>query len=173
MISTRGRTVIVQPSGVNIEPGLACRNRGAMLRLNPRSGHKPGGNDMGSKRSSVVIALSFCWLAFSLPLRAQEENWEAQAPKPEFWSVTGVSSDDVLNIRDVPSADSRSLGGIPPHAHGVRNLGCRRNQLSLERWMNMSQSDRQDAQMLWCRVEYRGLQGWVAGRFLKADAAPK
>lgn len=96
-------------------------------------------------------------------LRAADEE------PPAFWAVTGVGSDDVLYMRDVPSADSRSLARIPYDAHGLKHLGCRRNQLSLQQFMKMSADERRDAQTLWCRVEYRGQQGWVAGRFLKPD----
>ena len=90
-----------------------------------------------------------------------------------FWAVTGVAAGDVLHLRDVPSAESRSLANIPPNARGLRHLGCRRNQPALEVWMRMNIAQRQAAQMLWCRVEYRGKQGWVAGRYLRADPGPR
>jgi hypothetical protein len=117
--------------------------------------------------SSAVVAFIWSISAPGLPALAQED--EPEVLKPEYWAVTGVSSGDVLNIRDVPSADSRSLGGIPPDAHGVKNLGCRRNELSLDRWMKANESQRQEAKMIWCRVQFHGLEGWVAGRFLKED----
>jgi predicted Fe-S protein YdhL (DUF1289 family) len=88
----------------------------------------------------------------------------------DFWAVTGVAAGDVLYLRDMPSADSRSLARIPPNARGLKHLGCRRNQPALEQWMRMSEEQRREAQTKWCRVEYRGKQGWVAGRYLKKDA---
>jgi predicted Fe-S protein YdhL (DUF1289 family) len=88
----------------------------------------------------------------------------------DFWAVTGVAAGDVLYLRDMPSADSRSLARIPPNARGLKHLGCRRNQPALEQWMRMSEQQRREAQTNWCRVEYRGKQGWVAGRYLKKDA---
>jgi hypothetical protein len=91
--------------------------------------------------------------------------------QPDYWAVTGVASDDALNLRDVPSADSKSLARIPPKARGLKNLGCRRNQPPLELWMRMDQKARREARTLWCRVEYQGKQGWVAGRYLRKDAA--
>ena len=90
-----------------------------------------------------------------------------------YWAVTGVAAGDVLHLRDVPSAESRSLARIPPNARGLKHLGCRRNQPALEVWMRMSTAQRQAAQSLWCRVEYRGKQGWVAGRYLRADPGPR
>jgi hypothetical protein len=84
--------------------------------------------------------------------------------------VTGVAPNDVLHVRDVPSADSRSIGTIPPAAHGLQNLGCLRKQASLDDWVRMTAAQRADSKLLWCRVEYKGTIGWVAGRFLKQDS---
>ena len=95
----------------------------------------------------------------------------AQA-NPKSWAVTGVDAGDVLNMRDVASADSRKVGSIPPDARGLKNLGCLSKQPSLEAWMRMTDAEKQDAKILWCRVEYRGRQGWVAARYLKDDSAP-
>jgi hypothetical protein len=92
--------------------------------------------------------------------------------KVETWSVTGVGPRDVLNMRDVPSADSRILGSIPRDAHGLKGLGCLRAEPPLDVWMRMSKEQRRDAKLLWCRVEYRGKRGWVAGRFLKKEEGP-
>ena len=91
------------------------------------------------------------------------------APSPPFWAVTGVRSNDVLHLRDVPSAESKSLAGIPPNAHGLKNLGCRHSEPPLEQWVRMSKAQRELAATQWCRVEYQGKQGWVAGRYLKKD----
>lgn len=88
---------------------------------------------------------------------------------PEFWAVTGVSAGDVLHLRDVPSADSKSLADIPPNARGLKHLGCRRNQPPLDLWMRMNETARREALTQWCRVEYGGMQGWVAGRYLTKD----
>jgi hypothetical protein len=114
------------------------------------------------RRFAILIAVATSTLAPAGAV-AQDEL------SPRFWAVTGVSAGDVLHLRDVPSAESRSLAGIPANAHGLTNLGCRRNQLPLEQWMRMSKTQRELAQTRWCRVEYRGKQGWVAGRFLKND----
>lgn len=93
----------------------------------------------------------------------------AAAQQPSYWAVTGVAKDDALHLRDMPSADSRSLARIPSNARGLKHIGCRRNHPPLEEWMRMSQQQRQEAQTEWCRIEYRGKEGWVAGRFLKKD----
>ncbi|KAB2912424.1 MAG: hypothetical protein F9K29_19350 [Hyphomicrobiaceae bacterium] len=95
----------------------------------------------------------------------------AEEVTPAFWAVTGVRAGDVLHLRDVPSAESKSLAGIPPDARGLKNLGCRTNVVPLEQWARMTKAQRDYAQTRWCRVEYRGQQGWVAQRYLKQDSA--
>ena len=80
---------------------------------------------------------------------------------------------DVLHLRDVPSADSKSLAGIPFNAKGLKHLGCRRNEMPFEDWVKLSKEARKASLMQWCRVEYNGQQGWVAGRFLKPDETQK
>jgi hypothetical protein len=92
----------------------------------------------------------------------------AEEPPPH-WAVTGVPQDDVLNMRDMPHGDSKKLAGIPPDAHGLKNLGCLKAEPSLERWASMTPDERANAKLEWCRVEYHGQQGWVAARFLKPD----
>ncbi len=89
---------------------------------------------------------------------------------PVFLAVIGVRSDDVLHLRDVPSADSKSLADIPPNARGLKKIGCMRVQLSMDRYMYMSKQERNDAQAPWCRVEYKGMQGWVSARYVKEEA---
>jgi predicted Fe-S protein YdhL (DUF1289 family) len=92
---------------------------------------------------------------------------------PKYWAVTGVAAGDVLNMRDVPHGDSRKLAGIPPNARGLKNFGCLRPEPSLDRWMEMTEAERRNAKLEWCRVEYKGRQGWVAARFLKPDTTAR
>ena len=73
------------------------------------------------------------------------------------------------NLRDVPSADSKSLAGIPFNARGLKNFGCRRGELPFDQWARMREPQRRAANTKWCRIEFQGKQGWVAGRFLKED----
>jgi hypothetical protein len=87
--------------------------------------------------------------------------------------VTGVRADDVLHLRDVPNADSKSLARIPFNARGLKHLGCRRNEMPFEDWVKLNKEARKASLMQWCRVEYNGQQGWVAGRFLKPDETQK
>jgi hypothetical protein len=94
---------------------------------------------------------------------------QTAAPDPQLWAVTGVRSDDALNLRVAPDADSPRVARIPFNARGLRNYGCP-NHVTFEQWKRMTelQKDRA-ARARWCEVEYRGQKGWVAGRFLKED----
>jgi hypothetical protein len=38
---------------------------------------------------------------------------------------------------------------------------------SFDEWMRMSKAERERGPTQWCRVEYRGKQGWVAARYLR------
>jgi len=106
---------------------------------------------------------------------AQEspQTLDSFSEMPAFWAVTGVRPDDVLHLRDVPNADSKSLARIPFNAHGLKHLGCRRNEMPFEDWVKLNKEARKSALMQWCRVEFKGQQGWVAGRFLKPDESQK
>jgi uncharacterized protein YgiM (DUF1202 family) len=95
----------------------------------------------------------------------------AAADGPTFWAVTGVRSDDALNLRVAPDADSRRIAKIPFNARGLKNLGCP-NHVTFEQWKRMTQAQKDyAASARWCQIEYNGLKGWVAGRFLKEDEA--
>lgn len=115
-------------------------------------------------RIAHFIAAAFVMAATALPARSEE---------PKFWAVAGVKANDVLHLRDVPSADSKSLARIPANARGLKHLGCRRNQPPMDIWVRMSEGAKREALTRWCRIEYRGQQGWVAGRFLTPDPRGK
>jgi hypothetical protein len=127
-------------------------------------------------RTAPLVAAALVILAgLGEPAGAQEppQTLDSFNEMPAFWAVTGVRSDDVLHLRDVPSADSKSLAGIPFNAKGLKHLGCRRNEMPFEDWVKLNKEARKSALMQWCRVDYKGQQGWVAGRFLKPDDTQK
>ncbi|WP_269930482.1 SH3 domain-containing protein [Aminobacter sp. HY435] len=72
------------------------------------------------------------------------------APGPRSWRVVGVAPNDVLNMRESPSPRGFVVDEIPFDASGLRNLGCIDGQG-------------------WCKVRFRGREGWVNGRFLRPD----
>lgn len=92
----------------------------------------------------------------------------ATADGPDHFAVRGVAAGDVLNIRAGPDAGTRKLGQIPPGASCIRNLGCQ-GGLSYQEFSTLSPEQRLQRERenpRWCRVEYRGIAGWVAGRYL-------
>ena len=97
----------------------------------------------------------------------------ADADGPDYYRVVGVAADDVLNIRTEPTASAKTIGAIPPKADGVRNLGCK-GGLSFAEWEKASPAERTASRRArWCRISYRGVEGWVAGRFLAEGSAPR
>lgn len=91
---------------------------------------------------------------------------------PDYYAVTGVAANGVLNIRAEPSAKSRKIGEIPHDARGLQNLGCTGGP-SFAEWLEMTENERQRAgRNRWCKVRYRGKVGWVAGRYLMEDSNP-
>lgn len=125
--------------------------------------------DFMSRSAGVRFSTILAVLAAMLPMSGAF----ADDNPPKFFAVTGVPADDVLNLRDVPHGDSRKLAGIPPNARGLKNFGCLKPEPSLDRWMTMTDEEKRNAKLEWCRVEYHGRQGWVAARFLKPDAGAR
>jgi hypothetical protein len=90
---------------------------------------------------------------------------------PAYWAVTGVASYDSLNLRMAPNGDAKRIAKIPFNARGLKNYGCP-NYVTFEQWKRMTQAQKDTAaRVRWCQVEYNGMKGWVAGRFLKEDEA--
>jgi len=110
----------------------------------------------------VAVFLSACLVTQAI----------ADASGPDFFRVTGVAADDVLNIRAAPDAASVKIGQIPPDGEGVRNLGCQ-GGLSFAEWQSASETERAAAaDARWCRIDYQGIEGWVAGRYLAEGTPP-
>jgi len=91
-----------------------------------------------------------------------------EADGPDYWAVTGVAADDVLNIRAEADPRSPKIGEIPPDGTCVRNLGCV-GGLTFEEHTTLTEEEKQRIlreRPRWCRIEYQGTEGWVAGRYL-------
>lgn len=93
----------------------------------------------------------------------------ADADGPDFYQVTGVAANDTLNIRAKPDPQATKVGEIPHDGICIRNLGCK-GGLSFQEFTTLSPAER--AKRLkknprWCQVEYQGITGWVAGRYLR------
>jgi hypothetical protein len=163
-----------------VTDAAACHNAGTFLgtfsSLGPSGGigfefMRTTGEIMGDPIISRIAGrFAFACVSLSLLTHAASAN-DSKSEPPKFWAVTGVATNDVLNMRDVPDGDSKKLGAIPPNAHGIKNIGCMTPTPSLERWMVMTPAEKANSKLEWCRIEYKGQQGWVAARFLKPDAA--
>ena len=93
----------------------------------------------------------------------------AEADGPDYWQVKGVAKDDVLNIREAADPHSKKLGEIPPGGACVKNLGCV-GGLTFEEFTTLSDEEKkriEHERPRWCKIEYEGTVGWVAGRFLE------
>lgn len=66
-----------------------------------------------------MIRFLLLFLFLALPLRAEEF--------PALYAVTGVASNDVLNIRARPDAESPIIGSLAPDATGVEVIGTSGN----------------------------------------------
>jgi hypothetical protein len=99
-------------------------------------------------------------------------SWQAAfatADGPDSYAVSGVAAEDTLSLRAGPSADAEKIGQIAHDARGLQNLGCQ-GLPSLTEWQEMTGAEREASRRnYWCRVRYLGVEGWVAGRFLRED----
>ena len=65
---------------------------------------------------------------------------------PSSFRVAGVDLDDVLNVRDGPSAEHDVIGSILPDAAGIKIVG--------------------PCVSAWCPIQHRGINGWVNSFYL-------
>ncbi len=116
---------------------------------------------MALRARPVVLVL---WLALACIGEAQ-----ATADGPDAYAVTGVAAGDVLNIRDAPSPTATKIGEVPHDGRRLENLGCRGGP-TIVQWERMNETEREQARrQRWCKIRYGGIEGWVAGWFLKED----
>lgn len=66
---------------------------------------------------------------------------------PQYFQVTGVASDDTLNVRAAPDAGSADIGDLPHDATGVEVHGT-------------------DASGQWGQIIWQEGMGWISMRFL-------
>lgn len=145
-------------SSIRRRPILMCPTPGkATRRAEDRArGRAPAPRDLAASLLAALLLLAIA------------EQPGAEADGPDFFQVVGVASDDLLNIRAEPSPRARKLGTIPPDGKCVRNLGCR-GGLTFEEFTTLSATEqalRLRESPRWCRIEYKGMSGWVAGRYL-------
>jgi hypothetical protein len=97
---------------------------------------------------------------------------QASADGPDHYRVRNVSPGRHVTLRAGPSTESAPLARIASNATCLRSLGCR-GGLTLEEFTTLSEEDqgrRAAENPRWCKVDFRGTVGWVAGRYLAEDA---
>ena len=105
-----------------------------------------------TKDNPVTIAQAPRAAAVPLPISRQSQSVPIRPAAPSFaglapsFKVAGVDDDDVLNVREGPSADYDAIGEIPPQAEGVTISG--------------------PCQLEWCPIVHRNLKGWVNRYYL-------
>jgi hypothetical protein len=91
------------------------------------------------------------------------------ADGPDYWQVHGVESGDVLNIRKEANAQSEKIGEISHDGQCIKNLKCV-GGLTYNEFSTLSEAEKEKINKerpRWCYIEYNGIKGWVAGRFLR------
>ncbi|WP_050929297.1 META domain-containing protein [Aestuariivita boseongensis] len=97
----------------------------------------------------------------------------ATADGPDYLRVTGVASDDVLNMRTLPSVRGDIVGRIPAGADGVMSFGCV-GGLSFGEWQNATAEERAAAaRRTWCLVGHDRVIGWSSERYLSEGNPPE
>lgn len=95
------------------------------------------------KNLTLALGLLVTILGLSLPVSAQDIRVE-----PQLYDVIGVASDDVLNVRETPSANSSIVGMLSHQAHDVEVIAL-------------------NASGKWGLVNTDEQSGWVSMRFMR------
>ena len=146
-------------SGKATGPALACG----------RSESHPAAASATHHRARHIVPFFF-----GLAVAAASGPAHATADGPDFYRVRDVPATSTLSLRAEPSLQAPRIGRIAPDATCLRNLGCQ-GGLTFEEFTTLSEADkrrRTEENPRWCRVEYRGTVGWVAGRYLAEAPCP-
>jgi hypothetical protein len=142
------------------------------MRAGANAGRCPAGE--AGQQVATLLARRIVPLFFGLAVVAASGPAHAIADGPDFYRVRGVSATSALNLRAEPSVDAPRIARIPADATCLRNLGCQ-GGLTFEEFTTLSEADkrrRTEENPRWCKVEYRGTVGWVAGRYLAEAPCP-
>jgi hypothetical protein len=105
---------------------------------------------------------AFIFLAFSPSLYAEADG-------PDFWRVYGVEKSDVLDMYHYADFKAPKTGKIPHDAQCIQNMGCK-GGLTYSEFTALPEAEKRQIlkqRPRWCRVNYQGVTGWVAGRYLQ------
>lgn len=116
------------------------------------------------RRCGRIVAAALI-LATACPLA------HAEADGPDHYRLRNVAPAGSVSLRAEPSASSARIWRIPAGAACLRNMGCQ-GGLTFRELTTLSdapKAQRQRENPRWCKVEYRGTVGWVAGHDLAED----
>jgi SH3-like domain-containing protein len=92
----------------------------------------------------------------------------AEADGPDFFKVSGVASDDALNVHAEAHVKSKVIGEIAPGMDCLKNLGCK-GGLTMNESMTLSkekQAEIERKRPRWCKIDFDGIQGWVYAQYI-------
>lgn len=120
------------------------------------------------KSATCIISVSFL-AAFSPAQVAAQFDGHG----PDAWQVTGVASDDWLNLRMGPGIDYAIIGSFPARATGLTMTTCV-PFMSEGQGIMLSEAERNliDLPPRWCLMSDGHTHGWAAARFLKEAMGP-
>jgi len=113
-------------------------------------------NGVNAMRLFAFISLLFC------------AQVQATADGPDFYRAQVLPTGESLPLFAEARSGARVLLRVPSGASCLRNQGCS-GGLSLEEFSALDEVQktvRLKANPRWCKVEYQGVSGWIAGRFL-------
>ena len=85
----------------------------------------------------------------------------ATADGPDFFDVRDVRPNDVLFLRERPTANSPKVGQVPHNGRMLRNEGC-----SAVRDGRILPDSDMNTGPFWCRVRYGPVEGWANAKYL-------
>ena len=89
------------------------------------------------------------------PAAYGQDYADGNAGGPDNWRVSGVANNDVLYVHRSPNLASPRIGSLPHNARGLRSFGCQ--------WSEHDHGT-------WCEIEWQGLRGFAAQRYLAEDS---
>lgn len=93
----------------------------------------------------------------------------ADADGPDYYDVRGVRAGSALRLRAEPDSGAAILARIPSDGVCLQNRGCV-GGLTFEEFTSLPEDARREIERTrprWCKVRYSGVEGWVAGRFVR------
>ncbi|MEI4264158.1 SH3 domain-containing protein [Roseovarius sp. D0-M9] len=122
-----------------------------------------------SSKSGIGIALVSLLATFA----PSQGTAQFDGHGPDAWQVTGVASDDWLNLRMGPSTDYPIIGSFPSGATGLTMTTCVPFMAEGQGIM-LSQAERNllDLPPRWCLMSDGQTHGWAAAQFLMEATGP-